>query len=72
MNMRCALCGRRVVQAAVYFAGMPIGPTCARKTNLVKLAARGNNRVLKLATSPAGRHRANDLQMALDLEVAHA
>lgn len=68
--MRCVLCSRPMRTAAVYFAGMPIGPTCARKTNLVKLAARGNNRLLKLA-KPARRAR-DEAQMEMDLEVAHA
>lgn len=69
--MNCALCSRPMRTAAVFFGAYPIGPVCARKAGLVAIAAKGTNRVLKLATSPAGRHRANDLQMALDLEVAH-
>lgn len=68
MTLHCVLCNRPMKFASVYFAGMPIGPTCARKTNLVKLAARGNNRLLKLC-APARRGR-DDAQMEMDLEVA--
>lgn len=70
MTLHCALCSRPMRTAAVFFGAYPIGPVCARKAGLVAIAAKGTNRVLKLATSPAGRHRANDLQMALDLEAA--
>lgn len=70
--MHCVLCSRPMQSASVYIGVYPVGPVCARKAGLVAIAAKGSNRVLKLANSPAGRHRANDLQMALDLEVTNA
>jgi hypothetical protein len=45
----------------------PVGPVCARRAGLTKLAARGSSRLLKLA-APA-RFGRDDSQMALDLEV---
>lgn len=68
--MNCVLCNRPMQSASVYIGVYPVGPTCARKAGLVKLAARGNNRLLKLA-KPARRAR-DEAQMEMDLEVAHA
>lgn len=70
--MFCALCSRPMRSAAVYFAGMPIGPTCGRKAGLIAIAARGHNRLLKLALSPAARRRESEAQMEMDLEVGNA
>ena len=36
----CALCGRVTLKPAVLIAGYPVGPTCARKANLMPLARR--------------------------------
>lgn len=68
MTLRCVLCSRPMQSASVYIGVYPVGPTCARKAGLVKLAARGNNRLLKLC-APARRGR-DDAQMEMDLEVA--
>ena len=67
--MHCALCSRPLRTAAMYIGVYPVGPVCARRAGLVKLAARGSSRLLKLA-APATRSR-DEAQMALDLEVAH-
>lgn len=67
--MFCALCSRPMQSAAVFFGAYPIGPVCARKAGLVAIASRGTNRVLKLATSPAGRRARDELQLEMDLEV---
>ena len=67
--MHCALCSRPLRTAAMYIGVYPVGPVCARRAGLTKLAARGSSRLLKL-TAPATRSR-DDAQMALDLEVAH-
>lgn len=66
--MHCALCSRPLRTAAMYIGIYPVGPVCARRAGLVKLAARGSSRLLKLAAPPT-RSR-DDAQMALDLEVA--
>jgi hypothetical protein len=38
--MKCVLCSKPLTHAAVLIAGMPVGPVCARKSNLMPLAAR--------------------------------
>ncbi len=40
MSNACALCGRITLNPAVLIAGHPVGPTCARKANLLPLAGR--------------------------------
>ena len=69
MTLHCVLCSRPMQSASVYIGVYPVGPTCARKAGLVKMAARGSSRLLKLA-APARRGR-DDAQMVLELEVAH-
>ena len=68
MTMHCILCSRPLRTAAMYIGAYPIGPVCARRAGLTQIAAKGRNRLLKLA-APATRSR-DDAQMALDLEVA--
>ena len=41
MRLYCAMCGRGMFDAAVYVGNLPVGPTCARKHNLVAPAKRG-------------------------------
>lgn len=41
MKLYCAMCGRVMFSAAVYVGSLPVGPTCARKHNLVAPARRG-------------------------------
>lgn len=36
----CALCGRITLKPAVLIAGHPVGPTCAKRANLMPLAKR--------------------------------
>ena len=67
--MHCALCSRPLRTAAMFIGVYPVGPVCARRAGLTKLASRGSSRLLKLA-APA-RFGRDDSQMALDLEVAH-
>lgn len=38
MKLRCALCGRPVLNPAVLIGLEPVGPRCARKAGLVELA----------------------------------
>lgn len=69
--MRCVLCARPLIHPAVFIADHAVGPVCARRAGLLVLAARGNNKALKLG--PAGRvvrKREDDTQMPLELEVA--
>lgn len=67
--MNCLLCGRPLTAAAVFLAGYPIGPVCGKRAGLLKLAARGKNRALRMG--PAGRvvRSKDDGQLALELEV---
>lgn len=34
MKLHCVLCGRPMLQAAVYIGHMPVGSTCAKRHNL--------------------------------------
>jgi hypothetical protein len=38
MTLTCALCSRPLLSAAVLIDTLPVGPFCARKSGLVKLA----------------------------------
>lgn len=38
MKLRCALCGRPVLNPAVLVGREPVGPKCARRAGLVDLA----------------------------------
>lgn len=38
MTLRCALCGRPVLNPAVMVGREPVGPKCARRAGLVELA----------------------------------
>ena len=38
MTRRCAICGRVTLQPAVMLGAEPIGPKCARRAGLLKLA----------------------------------
>lgn len=40
MTYRCALCKREMREAAVFIGDMPVGPKCARRSNLMPLAAK--------------------------------
>lgn len=40
MKLYCAMCGRVMFSAAVYVGNLPVGPTCARKHNLIAPAKR--------------------------------
>jgi hypothetical protein len=55
--------------AAVFFAGYPVGPVCARRAGLTALAAKGTNKVLTLGPAMRSkRHQVEDTQLALPLE----
>ena len=41
MKLYCAMCGRVMFSAAVYVGNLPVGPTCARKHDLIAPAKRG-------------------------------
>lgn len=51
--MRCALCGRALTAPTVMIGSEPIGPTCARKAGLTKLARKTGSRVLRFGRPPA-------------------
>ena len=38
--MKCILCGRALLQAAVLIGAYPVGPKCARRAGLMPIAAR--------------------------------
>lgn len=44
-RIRCALCNRVTLHPAVFIGAEPVGPSCARKANLLPLARRKGSRV---------------------------
>ena len=68
--MRCAFCSRSMQAAAVFVGAMPIGPTCARKANLMPLA-RKKSGVLRPARLSIGVRRADPETLDLFAEDAH-
>jgi len=38
MKLRCALCGRPVLNPAILIGQLPVGPRCARRAGLLELA----------------------------------
>jgi hypothetical protein len=71
MKMNCALCGRKMAQAAVFIGGLAIGPKCSRRAGLMPLAAKraGSVRPGPAFRSHATRQEAD--QLDLFEEVAH-
>ena len=49
--MRCALCGRPVLNPAVLIANLPVGPVCAKRANLLASAKKRIGR-LSMPTGP--------------------
>jgi hypothetical protein len=45
VKWRCAICGRVTLQPAVMLGAEPIGPKCARRAGLLKLAKRPGSRL---------------------------
>lgn len=70
MKLYCAMCGRVMFSAAVYVGNLPVGPTCARKHNLVAPARRGVGAVTlaPLRKKPSGRGDTLDMFEELDQE----
>ena len=70
MKLYCAMCGRVMFSAAVYVGSMPVGPTCARKHNLVAPARRGVGAVTlaPVRKKPSGHGDTLDLFEELDQE----
>ena len=70
MKLYCAMCGRVMFSAAVYVGSLPVGPTCARKHNLVAPARRGVGAVTlaPVRKKPSGQGDTLDLFEELDQE----
>ena len=70
MKLYCAMCGRVMFSAAVYVGSLPVGPTCARKHNLVAPARRGVGAVTlaPVRKKPSGQGETLDLFEELDQE----
>lgn len=50
--MRCALCRRPMLSASMMIGSEPIGPVCARKLGLSKLAKKRGSTVVRVAKPP--------------------
>ena len=59
--MRCALCNRPMLAAAVFIGSMPVGPTCAKRAGLLDKARR-NVGALRLSTAKAAKPKRDDPQ----------
>ena len=70
MKLYCAMCGRVMFSAAVYVGSLPVGPTCARKHNLVAPARRGIGAVTlaPLRKKPSGQGDTLDMFEELEQE----
>lgn len=70
MKLYCAMCGRVMFSAAVYVGSLPVGPTCARKHNLVAPARRGIGAVTLAPErkKPSGQGDTLDMFEELDQE----
>jgi hypothetical protein len=53
--MNCALCGRPLLNPTVMIGREAIGPKCARKAGLTRLAAQTGSRVLRFSRPKASR-----------------
>jgi hypothetical protein len=66
--MRCVLCGRRLTAPAVLLADQPVGPKCAARAGLVKLARQNKPRSgVRLYAGPRAA-RADDSTLDLFTE----
>lgn len=70
MKLYCAMCGRVMFSAAVYVGSLPVGPTCARKHNLVAPARRGVGAVTlaPVRKKPSGQGDTLDLFEEMEQE----
>ena len=70
MKLYCAMCGRVMFSAAVYVGSLPVGPTCARKHNLIAPAKRGLGAITlaQVRNKPARQDETLDMFEDLDQE----
>lgn len=68
MKLYCAMCGRVMFSAAVYVGSLPVGPTCARKHNLVAPARRGVGAVTLAPVRKKPSGQGDTLDMFEELE----
>lgn len=70
MKLYCAMCGRVMFSAAVYVGSLPVGPTCARKHNLIAPAKRGLGAITlaQVRKKPARQDETLDMFADLDQE----
>ena len=70
MKLYCVMCGRVMFSAAVYVGSLPVGPTCARKHNLIAPAKRGLGAITlaQVRKKPACQDETLDMFEELDQE----
>ena len=59
--MKCVLCNKPMLRAAVLIAGMPVGPVCAKRAGLMPLAAKKRG-----AVTPGPAYRKHATRQELD------
>lgn len=66
--MKCALCGRALRNPTVLIGREPVGPKCARRAGLTKLAAQTGSRVLRFGRpKPSAGIEGRNLDLFEDL-----
>ena len=68
MKLYCAMCGRVMFSAAVYVGSLPVGPTCARKHNLIAPAKRGLGAITLAQVRKKPARQDETLDMFAELE----
>ena len=63
MKLRCALCGRPVLNPAVLIGQLPVGPKCARRAGLLAAARKRIGRL----SLPSVKYRRPEPQENLNL-----
>lgn len=62
--MRCALCGRPVLNPVVLIANLPVGPKCAKRANLL---APAKKRIGRLSLFTGSRVKRQSAPETMDL-----
>lgn len=65
--MRCCLCNRPMLSAAVFIGIMPVGPVCARRAGLVEKARKKHGALRIAPGSAAGPAQRKADDKTLDL-----
>lgn len=68
--MRCALCGKPLLNPAVMIGREPIGPKCAKKAGLTKLARKTGSKIIRMGRQRKEARDGQTLDLFADLSGA--